>query len=128
MAENLYGKLGNSPIDNLINDITIKPNTKSVKIKKTSDPLKRGTVLGIATENGYAQAVDSSKKDGTQTADCILASDVDASGGDVFAVAYTTGVFNRKALIFGNKDTADKHESRLRELGILLKDNVGGTK
>ena len=121
---NLYEVLGTSPVDNLINDIKVSITEKSVKIKKSATPLKRGTVVGIVTATGYALPADSTKADGTQVADCILAQDVDASAGDVFAVAYAKGQFNRKALIFGGTDTADKHEAALRDVGIFLKDNI----
>lgn len=122
--DNLFQVVGNSKVDNLFNDINVSVTEKSVKIKKSATPLLRGTVLGVITTTGYAQAVDSTKTDGSEVADCILAQDVDASAGDVFAVAYAKGQFNRQALIFGGTDDSTKHEAKLRELGIYLKDNV----
>lgn len=110
-------------VDNLINDINIPLSEKSVKVKKSATELKRGTVLGIVKATGLAVPVDSSKTDGSEVADCILAIDITPET-DVFVPAYSSGQFNRQALIFGGSDTADKHETKLRELGIFLKDNV----
>lgn len=122
--KNLYQEIGEFTPDNLFNDINVSVSEKAVTIKKTATPLKRGTVLGIITASGAAAIVDSTKTDGSQIADCILADDVDASSGDVVAVAYTKGQFNRKALIFGGTDKADKHEAQLRDVGIYMKDNI----
>ena len=120
----LYNKVGEIKPDNLFNDINVSVSEKSVKIKKSAIPLKRGTVLGVITATGFAIPVDSTKTDGSQLANCILADDVDASAADMVAVAYTKGQFNRKALIFVGEETVDKHEAQLREVGIYLKDNI----
>lgn len=120
---NLINEIGIFVPDNLINDANVPLITKSVKIKKGAK-MKRGTVLGLLTAGGYGVAADSAKSDGSQTADCILADDVDATDGDCFVPAYSSGAFNRQALIFGGADTAEKHETKLRELGIFLKDNI----
>ena len=119
---NLVKEIGRMTPDNLVNDIGVAIVEKSVKLKKGTQ-FKRGTVLGIVAETGYADIVKSTSEDGTQTADSILAEDIDASDGDVVGVAYVSGQFNRKALNFG-EDTADMHELRLRELGIFMKDNM----
>jgi len=80
--------------------------------------------IPIVAGSGQYKIVNSTNVDGSQDADCILADDVNTAEGSVVAVAYTSGHFNRKALIFGGKDTADMHEAKLRELGIFLSDNV----
>lgn len=110
--------------DNLFAGTLHPVDTKSVKLKSGQGVLKRGTVLGIITTGILAVAVDSSHVDGSQTADSILTDDVDTTAGDVVTTAYATGEFNRNALIFGGTDTADDHETRLRELGIFLKSNI----
>lgn len=124
---NLYTKQADSvTYDNLFTgglhqaDLQIK----SVVVKSGQGTLKRGTVVGIITATKKAVKVDSAAADGSQNADCILTDDIDTSGGDVVTTAYSAGTFNRKALIFGGTDTADQHETRLRELGIYLKDNI----
>lgn len=125
MANNLYTKqAGSIEYDNLIAGTTHPIDTKSVVLKGGQGVLKRGTVLGIISSSGLAVPVDSTKSDGSEKADCILTDDVDTSDGDKVATAYSSGLFNRKALIFGGTDTADQHETRLRELGIFLKDNI----
>ena len=109
--------------DNLIVDGSVPILTKAVKLSAGQGILKRGTVLGKITVSGQYVVVNSANTDGSENADCILADDVDTATS-VVAVAYTSGHFNRKALVFGGSDTADTHEARLRELGIFLSDNV----
>jgi len=128
MAENLYSKMGEVQPDNLFADLTVPVLIKGITLAKGQGLLKRGTVLGIVTASGLAKVVDSSKTDGTEKANCILADDVDTGDGsassDFPAQAYISGYFNRNALVFGGTDTADTHELYLRELGIYLKDNI----
>ena len=79
--------------------------------------------IPVVTGSGQYKIVNSANVDGSQDADCILADDVDTAT-IVVAVAYTSGHFNRKALVFGDTDTADMHEAKLRELGIFLSDKL----
>ena len=81
-------------------------------------------VIPVIAASGKYKAVNSANTDGSEVADCILADDVDTTAGDVTAVAYKTGHFNRKALVFGGSDTAEMHEQTLRTLGIFLSENV----
>lgn len=124
----LYSTTGTFTPDNLIAGNQVLLLTKAVKLKAARGMVKRGTVLGIITAGGLAVAVDSSKADGSQTADCILAKDADtgAAGAteDVVAEAYRTGHFNCKALIFGGADDAGDHEATLRDHGMYLSDNI----
>lgn len=78
------------------------------------------TAVGAGSEE-YVKA-DSINADGSGEADCILADEVDTTLEAVVTTAYSSGEFNRKSLIFGGTDTADKHEATLRERGIFLKD------
>lgn len=80
--------------------------------------------IEVSEGSGKYKVVNSTNVDGSQVADCILAEEVDTSGGDVTTEAYISGHFNRQALIFGGTDTADDHEDKLRELGIHLSDNI----
>lgn len=120
---NLVEQVGQCGYDNLFNDAKVPVVRKSVKIKKSATPLLRGSVLAVAAD-GYAALVNSAGAEGVKEADCILAMDVDSSQGDVFATAYASGLFNRKALIVTKGDTIDKHEAKLREKGIYIKDNI----
>lgn len=124
---NLFdGNYGESPVDNLFYDTNHPKDVKSVVLKAGQGILLRGTVLGLATADGLAVEVDSTKSDGTQLADSILTDIVDTGAvgaqANVVTTAYSSGSFNRQALIFGGSDTADKHETRLRTLGIFIKD------
>lgn len=124
----LYSNLGTFTPDNLIAGNDVPLLVKGVTLKAGQGVLKRGTVLGIITATGLAVPVDSTQTDGSQTAFGILADDIDTGDAtateNVVAAAYVSGHFNRRALIFGGTDTADKHETRLRELGIFLSDNI----
>jgi hypothetical protein len=120
----LYTTLGTFTPDNLIAGSEIPLLTKAITLQGDQGIIKRGTVLGIITATGLAVPVNNAAVDGSQNADCILAVDVDTTGGAVVAEAYRSGHFNRKALIFGGDDTAADHETKLRELGIFLSDNV----
>jgi len=80
-------------------------------------------VIPVVAGSGQYKIVNSTNVDGSQDADCILADNADTTTS-VVAVAYTSGHFNRKALVFGGTDTADMHKARLRELGIFLSENV----
>lgn len=120
----LVNDAGEQKFDELIFDDKIPFVTKSVKLKQGQGVLQRGTVLGIVTATGEAVVVDSASTDGSQEADCILADTIDTTDGAVGYVAYASGRFNRKALIVGGADSAEDHESRLRELGIYLKDKM----
>jgi hypothetical protein len=126
MADQLYTPQADSTTyDRLFGTMPgVDVQVKSVTVAADQGVLKRGTVLGIVTATGKAVVVNSANNDGSQTADCILTDDVDTTGGDVVATAYSAGTFNRSALIFGGTDTADKHETRLRELGIYLTDTI----
>lgn len=123
---NLYEKNFDSvEMDNLFAGTEIPVIVKSVKLAAGQGILKRGTVLGIVSATKEAIAVDSVKSDGGEKADCILTDTVDTTGDDpIVTTAYSSGLFNRNALTFGGSDTAEKHETRLRELGIFLKDNI----
>ena len=121
---NLVQNLDSFTPDNLFAGHEIPVLVKGVTLEAGQGKLKRGTVLGKVTATGKYKVVNSANADGSKVADCILADDVDTTTGDVTAVAYRTGHFNRQALAFGGSDKADTHEARLRELGIFLSDNV----
>lgn len=53
-----------------------------------------------------------------------MAEDTDASAGDLEAITYHTGIFNKNALIFGGSDTFDTHKVALRELNIHGKGSI----
>ena len=62
---------------------------------------------------------------GANEADCILTDAViTGTTTGVVAEAYTSGVFNRNALIVADDDSIANHEKTLRSKGIILKDNI----
>lgn len=121
MSKNLINKVGESGMDNLIAKTFPPVDAFGVTIPAGAGILKRGTVLALA-DGKYAVLAASN----TGKANCVLADDVDASGGaDVTAVAYRTGHFNIGALIVADGYTitaADKEA--LRNGGILLSEMV----
>ncbi|MCE4048031.1 head decoration protein [Bacillus sp. Au-Bac7] len=120
----LNGVVGEIGYDNLFAGTSVPVNVKGVRLKSGQGLLVRGTVLAIEAATGLAVKVDSTKTGGVESADCILTDNVDTTSSDVVSTAYSSGLFNRKALVFGGTDTADKHEKTLRTLGIYLKDNL----
>lgn len=120
--DNLYGKVDEFKAENLFNDIAVTPVTKSAKIKKASK-LERGTILSKDAKGYFKKFNAAATGDSAEKPDCILADDVENPDEDVFAVAYATGMFNRKALIFDG-ELSEAAEEILREKGIILKDNV----
>ena len=124
---NLWNEnFGSTTPDNLFADSKHPVDVKAVTLKAGQGVLARGTVVGIITADDLAVPVDSTKTDGSELADSILTDTIDtgAAGAteNVVTTAYSSGSFNRQTLIFGGTDTADKHEDRLRTLGIYLKD------
>jgi hypothetical protein len=82
--------------------------------------LARGTVLGKIKSSGKYVVANSANTDGSQLGICVLKDGIDATGADVIATVYWSGVFNREHLIFGGADTADIQEDSLRDVDILL--------
>ena len=120
--DNLYQNAGQFEPDNLLNDNAISNVTKSAKIKKASK-LERGTILSVDAKGYYKKFNAAATGESAEKPDCILADDVDNPDEDVFAVAYSSGVFNRKALKLDG-ELSQAAEDILREKGIFLKDNV----
>jgi len=80
--------------------------------------------IAVAAGSGKYKVVDSTSVDGSQVAERVLIADTDTTDADVITEAYISGHFNREALIFGGEDTADDHEVALRDLNIILSDNI----
>lgn len=84
--------------------------------------LTRGALLGRITTGGKLTLSLAAAADGSQTPIAILASDVNASGGDQVCGVYLSGEFNSAAMTFGTGHTAASTRAALRALGIYLKD------
>lgn len=136
MNKDLVTKVGEIGQDNLIAKLFPPAETFGVKIKAGEGELARGTVLALADDGTYIVAGSSYTKtippeteggaatteEVTPLANCVLADPVDASGDDdVTGVAYRTGHFNSRALIFAKNHTMTIQEKEeLRKGGILL--------
>ncbi|GAB4287288.1 MAG: hypothetical protein Kow0098_03600 [Ignavibacteriaceae bacterium] len=69
-----------------------------VVIASGAGALIKGTVLGKVTATGKYVAYNDGNADGSQTAKCILADDIDATSEDINTTAYFAGHFNEDAL------------------------------
>ncbi len=67
----------------------------------TGQNLTRGAVLGKITASGKYTLSAAAAGDGSQTPDCVLAEDCDASGGDKVTVAYFVAGVNANGLTLG---------------------------
>ncbi|WP_018875278.1 head decoration protein [Thioalkalivibrio sp. ALJ8] len=105
------------------NDILVAGNAhllvaRAITVKEGED-LKRGAVIGKDGDDKYllsAAAAD----DGSEVPDLVLAQDVDATGGDTPAIAYSRGDFSESALILGDGHDLDSIREGLRAKGIIL--------
>lgn len=122
--------IGSVNFENLIVDICPPANVYSITIRKgtTETALKRGTVLALSTgtagDGKLVQLGTTAAENEALTANCILAENVIVgTTGDITALAYRTGHFNRKSLIVADDYTLKAaDEEALRSGGILLSD------
>ena len=81
-----------------------------------------GALLGRITASGKYILSLSAASDGSQTPDLVLAQDVNATGGDVEAIAYETATVIGSALTLGTGHTIASIREGLRDKGILIDD------
>ncbi|UZW55549.1 head decoration protein [Sphingobium sp. JS3065] len=77
-------------------------------------------VVDYAAGSGKYKLSLAAAVDGSETPDLILSYDVDASDGDVEAIAYETGNFASTALTLGTGHTIDSIRAGLRDKGITI--------
>lgn len=82
----------------------------------------RGAVLGRITASGKYVLSLAAAADGSQTPDMILAEDVDASGGDIEAIAYENATVVSTALTLGAGHSVASIREGLRGKGIQIDD------
>lgn len=121
--QNLYENIGTYTPDKLIAGGEVPILTAGVVLKEGQGILKRGAVIGLETSSKKGVLVDNSKADGTEKPYGILTDDIDTTT-EVTTTVYISGMFNRKALVFGGDDKVEDHEAKLRELGIFLKNMI----
>jgi hypothetical protein len=81
---------------------------------------KRGDVIA-QTSAGYA-LVDSTGAGSASQAIGIICDDVVVEAGDTAKTTmYVKGEFNQRFLQFGGSDTADTHQRRMTEIGLLVR-------
>lgn len=100
--------------------------TTSVTLLFDQGVLKVGAVLGKVTAPadpnlGKYKLVDAVATDGSEVATVVLAEEVDTTGADQEAVAYTSGLFNYDALYVADGDTVLAHQEELRSGNIYFK-------
>lgn len=133
MSKRLDENLGTVDYDGLI--VTNEPvaDVFTVTIRKEASEkatLKRGTVLAVASgaagEGKLVALGTTATTNETQTANCILAEDVEVgTTADVTVLAYRTGHFARNKLAVANGYTLKAtDEEELRKAGILLSDAI----
>lgn len=79
-----------------------------------------GFVITVGTGTTKATLAAAAATDGSQSPSLVLAYDVDATAGDVEAIAYESGDFIKEQLIFGAGLTADGTREQLRRLNITM--------
>ncbi|WP_274426754.1 head decoration protein [Chelativorans sp. YIM 93263] len=100
--------------------------TRKITVASGAGELKRGTVLGRVTANDkFLTAIDGAG-DGSETPECILAADIDATAADVDTLAYYTGGYDASKLTFGAGITVAIAETAFAKAGrsIFLKELV----
>ncbi|MBB4154170.1 hypothetical protein GGQ80_002080 [Sphingomonas jinjuensis] len=95
------------------------PNTKKVTLLAGAVyPI--GTVLGVITANSKATTSVAAAGDGSQTPAYVLSYTVDATAGDVEAMAIETGDLIGSALVLGAGHTLASIRAGLRDKGITF--------
>ncbi|MGV0909256.1 head decoration protein [Martelella sp. FOR1707] len=106
-----------APNDLLVSDVQVITRTVTIASGQT---LSRGAVLGEITASEKHILSLAAAEDGSEVPDCVLAFDVDASGGDVEAQAYFGGAFDASKMTFGTGHTAAAVEQAFRRNGAAL--------
>ncbi|WP_445506707.1 head decoration protein [Niallia sp. 03190] len=125
--ENLYETVSTFTPDNLFAGHNVPVITQGIVLAKNQGIIQRGTVVGIISASGLATPVDKNQTDGSQVPFGIVTDTVDtgtSETNDKPTTAYTSGLFNKNALIFGEGNTAADHKGKLRDSGIFLQENV----
>ena len=90
----------------------------------SGETVVRGEVVGVVTSGGKIKASLSAAGDGSETPFGIVATDADATDGDVDVLVYTRGSFNEHALVLGTAHTVASIREGFRDKGIYLETPV----
>lgn len=132
MSKRLDENLGSVGYDGLIvaNEPVADVFTVTIRREAAAATYKRGTVLalpaGTAGDGKLVILGSTATTNETQTANCILAEDVEVgTTADVTVLAYRTGHFARNKLAVASGYTLKAtDEEELRKAGILLSDAI----
>lgn len=106
-----------APNDLLVSDVPVI--TRNVTLISGQN-LLRGAVLGnITASDKYTLSLTASG-DGSQVPGLVLATDANASGGDLVVAAYASGAFDSTKLILGTAHTPATVEAAFRKEGAPL--------
>ncbi|WP_176086959.1 head decoration protein [Martelella sp. HB161492] len=106
-----------APNDLIVSDIPVTTRTVTIA---SGQVLDRGAVLGEITASAKHILSAAAAGDGSETPDCVLAFDVDATGGDVQAQAYFSAGVAADKLSFGDGHDATTVEQAFRRNGSGL--------
>ena len=106
-----------APNDLIVGDVQVITRTVTIASGQT---LSRGAVLGEITASSKHTLSLVASDDGSEEPSCILAFDVDASGGDVDAQAYFGAAVDGSKLTFGAGHDAASVEQAFRRKGAAL--------
>ena len=126
MAEVNVDKIYREDYGNLFYDVTPHPKTKVIKVAANQGVLRRGSLMWqcVNTEDGFKIAETSwtASAGDNCSAPAVLANDVNTGEGEaVYALAYLSGHFNLKGLIFKDEMTLNtKDLDALRRYGIFV--------
>ncbi len=112
-----YSSTAYSPNQLVVGGTTL---SRKVTILTGQGVLARGAVLGKITASGKYKLSVAGAGDGSETPDCILAEDIDATAADTDVPAYFTGQFNDAAIALGAGHTVASIREGLRGKGIHL--------
>lgn len=116
----LNQKLGGMKYDGLITGLNPPPRVDGGTIAKLAAPvmLKRGTLLGRATDTGLLSVYD-----GTTTPDCILCDDVEmGTAEDAPVEVYAAGCFDpEKVTVAEGYSITQADRDKLRAYSIIFK-------
>ena len=124
MVKRMDAVVGDTNFDNLIFDIEPAVKQKPVTVASGQGKLTRGSALGL-NSTGKCVILGTEETEAVCPANCILAEDVDTTSGDVQAMAFIAGHFNKQALTLKADYTmTDEDMENFRKGGIFLSDSI----
>ena len=130
----MFEKIGEFKPDSLIASADFPILKEGIGLKAGQGIMKRGSLIVKAEDAGYIAGTTYTTGSGEEESSeelvgkifGILTDDTDtgsdASKGNIPAVCYQTGIFNRNAVIVAGENAAvDKYEDDMREASLFLR-------